>query len=78
MEQTIRASDNIVRKENLIETVIMYAGIAVFSVLKIFFGTFKGILGFFIGLFGLYVYLGIIGVVLLWVLDAILHAIAGK
>ncbi len=35
------------------------------------------VFGFIIGAIGLYIYLGLIGVALLWGLDAILHAFLG-
>ncbi len=73
-----KTSENILQKDDIAETMMMYAGIGLYSVFKVVVGTLKCVLSFFIGLFGLYVYLGLIGVVLVWVLDAVLHGIAGK
>jgi len=61
-----------------LDSVIMFFAIAFYSIYRIMGGTLKAVLGFFVGIFGLYVYLGLVGVVLLWVLDAILHGIAGR
>jgi len=78
MEQSMKSFENTLQKESPLETMIMYVGIGLYAAFKVMFGTFKFIFDFFICLFGLYVYLGLIGVVVLWVLDAILHGIAGR
>jgi len=63
---------------SLSDSLVMFLVIAVYSIYRIMGGTIKAIFSFFVGIFGLYVYLGLVGVVLVWVLDAILHGIAGR
>ena len=57
--------------------VITAAALFVFPFFRFFKNALKGILTLIIGLFGLYIYLGIIGVIALWTLDALLHTFMG-
>lgn len=60
--------------KGLLEEVLAVVGLSIFFVFRFLKNTLKGVFGFIIGAIGLYIWLGLIGLALLWGLDAILHA----
>jgi len=82
MEEKISLSENLKQKsgeagKGLLEAALAVVGLSIFFLYRFFRNVLGGVFGFIIGAIGLYIYLGIIGVILLYALDAILHGISG-
>lgn len=82
MAETIILSDEMKQKSKNAATfalnfVITAAALFIFPFWRFFKNAFKGIFTLIIGLFGVYIYFGVIGVIIVWVLDALLHAFLG-
>ncbi len=82
MAETITLQEGLKQKsreagKELLEAGLAVVGLSIFFLFRFLRNTLRGVFGFILGAIGLYIYIGLIGVALLWGLDAILHGISG-